>query len=183
MAQVNGDTSLHSNNSLFLKHLLTYPVVKDGVSTFQQNQLGQKSIQLSDAAYRTVAGPILPYFTKPYQIFWPYLAKADQLGDETLSKVDERFPAIKKPTGELYADAKSLVFLPIHKGLEGKDHIVGVYSAECSKVRGENLVGYGKALVGTVFAIGSETIGWVSALIGTKQPAGAKELVDEKAHN
>ena len=103
------------------------------------------------------------------------------MGDQTLSKVDQRFPAIKKPTDELYADAKSLVLLPYNKGLEGRDHVLGVYSAECKRVGGENLVTYSKALVNTVFAIGGETIGWVGNFLGAKRTE-IKEMANEKAN-
>lgn len=182
MAQVNGEIPTQPGASLFVEHLLTYPMVKDGVTTFQNNQLGQKSIRLGDTAYRSLAEPVLPYLNKPYGYVWPYLEKADQLGDQTLSKVDQRFPAIKKPTDELYADAKTLVLLPYNKSLEGRDHVLGVYTAECKRLGGENLVTYSKALVGTVVAIGGETIGWVGNLLGTKR-AEIKELVNEKANN
>lgn len=182
MTQVNGDVPAHPLNSLFVEHLLTYPVVKDGVSTFQNNQLGQKSIQLGDTAYRRLAEPVLPYLSKPYQYVSPYLEKVDQLGDQTLSKVDERFPVIKKPTEELYTDAKNLVLLPYNKSLEGKDHVLGVYSAECKRLGGESLVTYSKALVGTVFTVGGETIDWVGSFLGNKR-AEVKERINEKANN
>ncbi|CAI4211777.1 unnamed protein product [Parascedosporium putredinis] len=182
MAQVNGDTAPQPATSLFVEHLLTYPVVKDGVTVFQNNQLGRKSIQISDTAYRNLAGPVLPYLHKPYGYVWPYLEKADHLGDQTLSKVDLRFPAIKKPTDELYADAKSLVLLPYSKGMEGKDHVLGIYSAECKKVGGESLVAYSKALVSTVFTISGETIHWVGNLLGAKREE-IKDFINEKANN
>lgn len=180
--QVNGDIP-HAVNSLFLEHLLTYPLIKDGVTTIQSNQLGQKSIQIGDTAYRRLASPLLPYLSGPYQYVSPYVERADQLGDQTLARVDERFPAIKKPTGELYADARSLVLLPLTKGLEGKEHVLNVYSEECRKVgKNENLVTYGKALVGTAFAIGGETYTWVNDFIASRK-AEAKESVNEKANN
>ncbi|SPO00501.1 probable CAP20 - virulence factor [Cephalotrichum gorgonifer] len=182
MAQVNGDIPSHPSNSLFVEHLLTYPVVKDGVSTFQNHQLGQKSIQLSDAAYRRLASPVIQYLSKPYQYVSPYLERADQLGDKTLSRVDEQFPAIKKPTDELYADAKNLVLLPYHRGLQGKEHVLGVYSAECKRIGGENLIVYSRALVGTVFAIGGETLDWAGALLNAGK-AEAKDALNEKANN
>lgn len=182
MAQVNGEIPSQSANSLFLEHLMAYPVVKDGVTTFQNNQLGQKSLKLSDTAYRRFAEPVIPYFSKPYQYVVPYIERADQLGAQTLTRVDERFPVIKKPTDELYADAKSLMLLPYHRGMQGKEHVLGVYSAECKKLGGESLLVYSKALVGTVFTIGGETLDWVGALLNSRKEE-AKDMANEKANN
>jgi hypothetical protein len=184
-AQVNGETTPQEQtiNSLFLEHLLTYPLVKDGVTTIQSNQLGQKSIQIGDTAYRRLAGPVIPYLSRPYQYVSPYLEKADAIGEETLKRVDERFPAIKKPTGELYADAKNLVLLPYQKGLEGKQRVLDIYSDECRKLSGkDNFVMYGKAAVGTAFAIGGQTFNWVNSYLAAKKE-DAKSAVNEKANN
>lgn len=161
---------------------MTYPVVKDGVTTFQNNQYGQKSIQLSDTAYRRLAEPVIPYLSKPYQYVSPYIERADQLGDQTLSRVDQRFPLIKKPTGELYADARDFVLLPYHTGLQGKEHVLGVYSAECKKLGGDSLLVYSKALVGTVFTIGGETLDWVGTYLNSRNE-DAKDVANEKANN
>ena len=201
MAQVNGETPQHPINSLFLdvstskpptvpshqkltleQHLLAYPVIKDGMTTVKKNQLAQRSIQLSDTAYRTLAGPVIPFLTRPYQYVSPYIERADQLGDKTLTTVDERFPLIKKPTGEIYADARSLVLLPYHTGLQGKEHVLGVYSAECKKLGGESLLVYSKALVGTVFAISGETLDWFSAYLAARK-GDAKDMANEKVNN
>jgi hypothetical protein len=108
--------------------------------------------------------------------------RADQLGDQTLSKVDEQFPIVKKPTGELYADAKNFVLLPLHRGRQGKEHVFGVYQAECKKSGGENVLAYSKALVGTVFTIGGETLDWVGTFLGSKK-AEVKEVTNEKVNH
>lgn len=174
--QVNGDVPTptpNQINSLTIERLLTYPLVQDGVSTIQSNHLGAKSIQMTDTAYRRLAGPVLPWLARPYQYVSPYVERADQLGSETLARVDERFPAIKKPTGELYADAKNLVLLPYNKGLEGKDHVMNVYSEECRKLGKENFVTYSKALVGTAFTIGGETYNWVNDFIAARKTEAA----------
>lgn len=161
---------------------MTYPVIKDGVTTFQNNQYGQKSIQLGDTAYRRLAQPVISYLSKPYQYVFPYIERADQLGDQTLTRVDQRFPAVKKPTDELYADARNLVLLPYHTGLQGKEHVLGVYSAECKKLGGDSLLAYSKALVGTVFTIGGETLDWVGAYLNARK-GDARDIANEKANN
>ncbi|KAH8661720.1 hypothetical protein BGZ61DRAFT_368715, partial [Ilyonectria robusta] len=107
-------------------HLLNYPVFKDGVQ--KADEYGQKSIQLGNSAYKTFAAPVLPLFAKPIEYVSPYVQKADELGDKTLNRIDERFPIVKKPTSELYNETKGLILLPYTKGLEGKDHVLQVYS-------------------------------------------------------
>lgn len=164
-----------------MQHLLKYPVINDSVKTFKENSYGQKSIQLGDSAYKTFAQPVLPYFSKPYQYVSPYVKKADSFGDTTLSKVDARFPIVKKPTGELYADAKSVVFFPYRKGMESKDHFVTTYSDEYKKVGGDGIVTYGKALISTTIIITSETVSWVGEFLTAKK-AEAKDAV-EKVNN
>lgn len=179
--QVNGDVP----HSAFLNHLLGYPLISDGVSTFKSNPYGQKSIELGDSAYKTInsyAKPVYSYIAKPYQYVEPYVKKADDLGDKTLSKVDEKFPVVKKPTGELYADAKSLVFLPIRTAQSGKDHVLSTYNAECKKVGGESIVTYTKALVSTALIITYETLNQVSTFLSAKKEE-TKIAIEEKANN
>jgi hypothetical protein len=162
--------------------LLKYPVISDGVTTFKENQYGQKSLQLGDSAYKTFAKPVLPYFSKPYQYVSPYVIKADSLGDQTLSQIDQRFPVVKKPTGELYTDAKNVVLLPYRKGLEGKDHVLKTYSDEVKKVGGESIVTYSKALVTTALIVSSETISWVGSFLSVKK-AEAKDAAKEASNS
>jgi hypothetical protein len=166
------------------QHLLDYPVIHDGVETFKGNPYGQKSLQLSDSAYKTFAAPVIPYLQKPYQYVSPYVKKADDLGDKALSKVDERIPVVKKPTGELYSEATDLVLFPYHKGIAGKDHLLSVYSSEYKKAGGENghnLVVYGKAAVGTAIVVTAEALQVLTGFLGQKK-AQAQSAV-EKANN
>lgn len=138
--------------------------------TFKENQYGQKSIQLGDQAYKTLAKPVVPYLARPYEYVSPYVKKADSIGDQTLGKIEERFPAVKKPTGELYTDAKTLVLLPYRKGMEGKDHIIKTYSDEYTKGGADaGLLTYGKALISTAFIISGETFSFVTSFLGAKK--------------
>ncbi|KAH8889412.1 hypothetical protein GQ53DRAFT_216025 [Thozetella sp. PMI_491] len=175
--QVNGDVA----HSAFLDHLLGYPLINDGVSTFKSNPYGQKSLQLGDSAYQTFAKPVLPYFSKPYTYLSPYVKKADDLGDKTLANFDARFPVVKKPTGELYADAKGLVLYPLHVGQAGRDHVLSTFSAERKKIGDETLITYGKAAVTTALILTTETIQTVSTYLSAKKEE-AKTVVDEKAN-
>ncbi|KAL2889022.1 Perilipin MPL1-like protein [Ceratocystis lukuohia] len=153
---------------LSAQHLLDYPIVKDSVDTvttspYTKNTYVQKSIALGDSAYKTFAVPVLGYISKPYQYVQPYVKKADSIGDETLSKVDARFPAFKKPTSELYAEARSTVLMPYQKTVEGRNHILSTYNAERKKLGTDGLVAYTKALVGTAFVLGSEGLAWANS--------------------
>jgi hypothetical protein len=156
-------------------------VVQAGLTKFRQNQYGQTSIKIGDSAYKTIAQPVMPYLARPYQYVSPYVEKADHIGDQTLAKMDERWPVVKKPADELYADAKSVVLYPLHKSMEGKDHVFSVYSAECKKVGGEGLVTTTKALISTAVLISSEAISWVGQLLAARK-AEAKDAANDKVN-
>ncbi|KAI0502811.1 hypothetical protein F5B22DRAFT_631792 [Xylaria bambusicola] len=156
--QVNGEVP---PSSATLSHLTGYPVVNDGITYFKKNPYGQKSIDLSDSAYQTFVKPIFPYLDRPYRYVEPYVKRADAFGDDTLSRIDERIPALKKSTDELVSDGKSIVFFPVRKGLETKDHITDVYNSEYKKVGGEGIITSGKALISTSLFVTSEALTWV----------------------
>lgn len=167
---------------IWSQHLLRYPVINDSVTTFKQNEYGQRSIRLGDSAYKTFAAPIVSVLKTPYQYVSPYVKRADDIGDQTLSKVDERFPVVRKPTGELYAGAKGIVLLPYQKGVEGKEQVLSLYTAEHNKVGGDGLISHAKTVVSTILIVGGETLGWVLGTLNAKKEE-AKEKYDEKAHN
>ncbi|KAL7937741.1 hypothetical protein V8C35DRAFT_277217 [Trichoderma chlorosporum] len=176
--QVNGEVTSHIN-SAFLQHLLSYPLVSDGIHTVTSNEYAQRSIKLGDSAYRTFAAPVLPYFSKPYGIISPYFQRADSFGDKTLDRIDERFPVVKKPTGDLYNETRGLILLPYQKGLEGKEHVFKIYASELKKLEQEGVVAQGKAAVSTAFVVSNETLAWLSSLVAVKK-ADATEATKEK---
>jgi hypothetical protein len=184
--QVNGDhvpNATHS--SAFVQHLLDYPLVNDGVQTFKTNQYGQRSIELSDSAYKTLSGSVLPWLAKPYGYVSPYVAQADTFGDRTLGRLDARFPVVKKPTNELYSDTRGLILLPYHKGLEGRDHLFQIYATEIKKGGDEQqtpgLVAYGRAAITTALVVSNETLGWISSFLTAKKEQTAT-VVNEKVN-
>jgi len=178
--QVNGETP--SPSSAFLSHLISYPLISDSISTFKSNPYGAKSIDLSTQGYNTIAKPVLPYFSKPYQYVSPYITKADSIGDSTLSTLDSKFPVVMKPTGELYSDGKAIVFFPLKKGTEGKEYVFGVYGSEKKKVGGEGLVTSGKAALATGLIVSSEAVSFIMSFLQQKK-AEAKEVTNEKMSN
>jgi len=176
--QVNGEAP----SSAFLSHLYSYPVISDSISTFKSNPYGAKSLDFTSAGYEKLGKPLLPYLSKPYEYVSPYVAKADSLGDSTLSTLDSKFPYVKKPTGEIYGDGKSIVFFPLKKGTETKEYVFGTYQGEVKKVGGEGLVTYGKAAVATGLIVGGDTYNFLVGLL-SKKKAEAKEVVKEKSGN
>ncbi|EXK82953.1 hypothetical protein FOQG_12785 [Fusarium oxysporum f. sp. raphani 54005] len=141
-----------------VQHLLSYPVISDGVHTFDSGKYGQRSIQFGNAAYQTFAATATTWFQKPYQHLLPYIQKVDSLGDNILHYVNKQFPIIKKPTQELYNDTKGLVSLLYHKALEGRDHVLKVYDSEYKKNKQVGLVAHGKAAVTTVLGVSNEAL-------------------------
>lgn len=89
---------------------------------------------------------------------------------------------VKKPTGELYDEGKSIVFFPLRKGAEGKEYVTGVFGAEKKKAGQEGIVGYGWALVSTGLVVGGEAYRWVSERV-VKREGQVKEVVSEKVGN
>jgi hypothetical protein len=156
------------------QHITGYPVVNDVITNFKKNPYGQKSIELSDSAYKTFAAPFMPYLEKPYQYVSPYVQKADKFGDGALTQFDERVPVLKKPTDQLYSETKQIVFFPIVKGKETADHVISIYNSEYKKIGGDNVVTSGKAAITTSLAVTVEALNWVSEWFRT-----GKEKVKE----
>ncbi|KAL2265235.1 hypothetical protein VTJ83DRAFT_6335 [Remersonia thermophila] len=119
---VNGD-SPHSST---LRHLLTIPAVQDGVRAFNDSPVGRVTTQLSTSAYKLVPGPLLSLIEKPIAYVTPYVTpyahRVDQFGDQTLTRVVERYPVVKKPSPELLADAREAVYKPVR-------HVTEVYQS------------------------------------------------------
>ncbi|KAK0740803.1 putative pathogenesis associated protein Cap20 [Schizothecium vesticola] len=172
---INGD----GTSWAFVNHILNYPVVNDSVATFKSTPLGQRSLKFGDSAYRTFAVPVLPYFSWPLQLITPYAKKADDLGDKTLSRVDEKFPIVKKPTDELISDARSMASIPLRVGQTGKEHVLSTYGAELNKTGGNGLLGRGKAAVTTALILTSESLATVSSYLNEKKKQ-SREVVEEK---
>lgn len=124
----------------------------------------------------------MPYLSKPYEYVSPYVKKADSIGDNTLSTLESKFPVVKKPTGELYSDGKSIVFFPLNKGLESKDFVFKTYDSEVKKVGGSSVVTYGKAAVSTSFIVTGEAYNWLTSFLHAKKTQ-AKEVTAEKTGN
>jgi hypothetical protein len=138
--------------------------VKDTVSAYKQNPYGKKSLELGDSAYNPFAKPVRrsPLFSKPYHIVEPIVLKVDDLGDETLNKVDKRFPVLMKPTDEVVASGKEIAYFPVAKTIQTRDHLFDVYTSELKKVGGEGLITYTKAFISAYLVVTTETLNWIA---------------------
>ncbi|KAH8598077.1 hypothetical protein B0O99DRAFT_650448 [Bisporella sp. PMI_857] len=180
--QVNGEKPPTSSASI--KHFSSIPVVADGISTFKSNKYGAKSLDLTSAGYEKFVKPIVPYLSGPYQYVSPYVQKADSIGDSAISKLETRFPVVKKPTDEIINDGKTIVFsfTPVKKGFETKDYLLNTYNTEFNKSNEKGLLAYGKAAVGTTLIVSVHTFYWLKSFVGQKGTE-AKEATNEKLNN
>ncbi|OAQ58562.1 perilipin-like protein, Mpl1 [Purpureocillium lilacinum] len=156
---VNGDVNA-AHQSAFIEHVLNYPLISDGITTFVQ---------------RTLAVPVRPWIAKLYGYISPYVQRADSLGDKTLDRIDERFPVVKKPTNKLYNDTRRLILLPYNKSVVGRDHVFQVYRSKITEAEQQGLVPQGKAAVSTALAVSNETLSWLKSVIRQKEVARATQ--------
>lgn len=84
-----------------IQHLHSYPVVHDSVEGFKQDPRGSKVLAIATNTYNNIFAPFTPYLATPYSYLHPYLARADQLGDSTLSKIETHLPIVKEDTSKV----------------------------------------------------------------------------------
>ncbi|KAK3344830.1 hypothetical protein B0H65DRAFT_573271 [Neurospora tetraspora] len=178
--QVNGDVA---HNSAVIEHLLGYPIVESSISTVKANPYGQRLLEVTEKVYQTFGAPFLGYLQGPYQYVSPYVQKADDLGDKTLSKLDEKFPIVKKPTDELVHDAQSIIQFPIRLGQSGKEHVLSTYNTELEKVGGQGLTAYYKAALTTALTLGTETYATAASFLNTQKENAKQQTANGQANN
>ena len=137
---------------------------------------------MTNAGYTKFVKPALPYFETPAAYAKPYASKADEIGDEFLSKVDERIPIIKSETKDIQKSLSDLIYWPITKASETYGWASNTYSTEYTKCGGDGYVAGGKAAVTTPLVLGSEVLQWLSSFLQAKKQE-AKEVVAEKTNN
>jgi len=177
-ATVNGDKS----SSQFLSHLTSYPVVSDSISTFKSNPYGAKSLDLADSGYKSFVAPVLPYAQGPYGYVKPYVAKADEIADTGLSKVDNTFPIVKQDTQKIQSTVMGLVHLPFVMAFQGKDYVFKTYGNEYKKCGGKTYIDGVKALITTSLVITSDSLSSLSGYLSQKKEQ-SKEVVKDKTGN
>jgi len=177
-ASVNGDMP----ESHFISHITSYPLVSSAIDTVSSNPYGQRGIDMTNSAYSAFVKPTLPYFQTPYAYTKPYIAKADQIGDNVLSKVDERVPMLKKETSELQQSASDLAHWPLKKVGETNNWVRKTYGDEYKKCGGDGYVAGGKAMITSSLILSSDVLGWLSSFLAAKKDE-AVDVVKEKTNN
>ncbi|KAJ9660231.1 hypothetical protein H2198_002737 [Neophaeococcomyces mojaviensis] len=181
-ATVNGDFP----PSATVDHVTKYPLVKDSIDTFKSYPIGQYSIDITNSAYANFVKPTFPYLEKPAAYAKPYVAKADEIGDTILTKVDEKVPILKSETKDIQKQLSDYAYWPFKAAGEQKDYVLKTYSDEYKKCGGDGVVAGGKALVSGSFVITSEWLAYFSTLLQKKKEQAkgaaedAKKTVEEK---
>lgn len=165
--------SLSPANKLFLQHLISYPVVSDAISTFKSNPYGKKSLDLSNTGYEKLVAPFVPYAKRPYGYVAPYVAKADSLGSDALSRVDHTFPIVKEDTEKIKGTVLDYAYLPFRLAGDSKNYILDTYSSEYKKCGGDGYVAGSKAIITTSLVVTSGTLAWLSTFLGQKKEEGS----------
>jgi hypothetical protein len=178
--QVNGTKP----NSLFIQHLISYPVVSDSYTLFSENAYGKKSISLADSGYSTFVKPVTPYLERPYSYLSPYVARADELADSGLSEVDKRFPVVTEPTEQIKEKVTALAGTPLKYAGDSKDYVFKIYGDEYNKRGGEKggVLTPVTASVTTFLVLTIDVLATVSSYLAGKKEQ-TKEVVQEKANN
>ena len=99
----------------------------------------------------------------------PYIAKADQIGDSLLNKVEDRVPIVKSETQEIKGTIFSYANWPIEKAGETKQYVFGTYDGEYKKCGGDGYVAGSKALITSSLVISSDVLTWVSNYLSAKK--------------
>ena len=162
-----------------IQHLQSYPIVSDSISTFKSNPYGQKSMALADNTYNNFVAPFVPYAQRPYSLVKPYVAKADDIANTGLSKVDANFPIVKEDSKKVYGTVLDFAFMPLRLAGDGKNYVLGTYSSEYKKCGGDGLVSGGKAFITTGLVVTSDTLAWLSNFLAAKKEQ-TKEIAKEK---
>lgn len=158
----NGEKSDESvaSKSQFLSHLQTYPLLTSTYTTLTTHPYASTPLSLTHRTIDTLTPYATPFITPVAPYVTPYLVKLDSLADSGLSAFDARVPAAKKPTEELYKEAKELVLTPYTLSKEGGEYVWRTYEGEVKRGDAKGVVGYGKAVVGTGFVVGADAIHW-----------------------
>lgn len=116
--------------------------------------------------------------SKPYGYVAPYVAKADSLGYDGLVAVETRFPIVTKDSTTIKGTVKSYVLVPVNVASSQKDYLLQTFSEELQKVGSKGYIASGKAAVTTGLIVTSDTLAWLSSVIGKRKEA----MVNSRKH-
>ena len=161
---------------MILQHLTSYPVANDLITTYKNNSLGRKSLDVANSTYDNFAKPFLPYLKGPWSWVAPYVAKADSLADSGLGHVDSHFPIVKEDTEKIKGTVMDYVYFPVHVAVRGRDYVFQTYNDEHGKMRGQDGLGKtAKSVVSTELRVAGDVCTAISQFVnGKKQTAKQK---------
>lgn len=130
--------------------------------------------------------PFVPYAKRPYGYVAPYVAKADSLASDGLTKVDSKFPIVKEDTQKIKSTVLDFAYLPFRMVGDGKNYIFDTYGSEYNKCGGDGYVAGGKAMITTSLVVTSDTLSWLSSFLGrqdytAKKYGQARSFANEKS--
>ena len=137
---------------------------------------------MADHGYKSIVAPVLPYAQGPYGYVKPYVAKADEIADVGLKKVDQTFPIVKEDTQKIKGTVLDYAFLPFRMAFDGKDYVFNTYSNQYNKCGANGYVAGGKAMVTTGLMVTSDSLAWFSSWLIQKKEQ-TKDVVKEKTGN
>lgn len=155
------------------QHLTSYPAVSDSISTFKSNPFGAKALDISNTGYEKFVSPFVPYAKRPYGYVAPYVAKADSLASDGLSKVDNTFPIVKQDTEKIKGTVLDYAYFPFRIVGDGKNYLLDTYTGEYKKCGGDGYVAGGKAMITTGLVVTSDTLAWLGSFLGQKKEEGS----------
>ncbi len=116
--------------------------------------------------------PFVPYAKRPYGYVAPYVAKADALASDGLSKVDNKFPIVKEDTEKIKGTVLDYAYFPFRIVGDGKNYLLDTYTGEYKKCGGDGYVAGGKAMITTGLVVTSDTLAWLGSFLGQKKEEG-----------
>lgn len=204
LEEPSSSSQAQSQSLKSVRHLKSYPIVADGINTFTAHPIGQRTVSLSASVYSRLVGPLSPYLTYAY----PYVHRADDFADESLGRIESRFPIVKQPTDLVKTAVINSVAYPrrlaadaIGRGhdfaREKQQHVCKVYEDEFSKISGGNAnssanangaaagadgyIPLAKAGITSAFVVSSELMGAIASYLGSKKDAAKEEVVPPAA--
>ena len=154
-------------------------MVHDSIDTIKHNPYGAKGFDLTHAGYAKYVQPTLPYLKGPYSYVAPYVSKADELGDKSLCKFDEKVPIVKSETNEIKQSAFNLAHWPLDQLGNTKDYVFKTYGQEYKKCGGDGLIAGSKAAITSSLLISADLLSWVSTLLKAKKDETRDAIKDK----
>ena len=112
----------------------------------------------------------------------PYVAKADELASDGLTRVDKTFPIVKQDAEQIKTTVLDVAFMPLRMAFQGKDYVFQTWGNEYKKCGGNGVVAGGKAMITTGLVVTSDTLNWLSTFLAQKK-GEAKDFATEKTNN